>query len=128
MSQFSEMFQSAFVPALMHWHGDPMRIKNFGDDNFVEISKALIRDEVRDERRDGEYELEIVTIRHVQIVTDADHEDFSGLTDVKVDSIAEIGGSRYLVEVVSRGDHGMQRLQLIRQGRSKLGSREAIGE
>ena len=105
-----------------------MRIKNFGDDNFVEISKALIRDEVRDERRDGEYELEIVTIRHVQIVTDADHEDFSGLTDVKVDSIAEIGGSRYLVEVVSRGDHGMQRLQLIRQGRSKLGSREAIGE
>lgn len=124
MSLFSELFQQTFVPHLMLWHGDPAEIQNKGQAEFVTVDHALISDDKQMERRVGDFAIELITVRYMQIVTNPDHPNYSGLDSVLVDAKVRIGSCRYIVEETSEGDHGMELLHLKRTGRAKLAARQ----
>ena len=127
MSLFSEIFQQTFVPQLMLWHGDPLEIQNKGDEEFKCVPSALVSDDKQVERQTGDFAVELITARYVQLVTNPAHQNFSGFESVLVDAKVKIGSSRYTVEETSEGDHGMQLLHLKRVGRAKIASRQVYG-
>ena len=127
MSLFSGLWQATFLPHLMHWHSDPVEIQNKGEDEFTLVRFALVSDDKQVERQAGDYAVELVTVRYVQIVTNPNHENFSGFLSVLIDAKLRIGGCRYIVEETSEGDHGMEMLHLKRTGRAKLASRQVYG-
>lgn len=111
----------------MLWHGDPLEIQNKGDEEFTLVRQALVSDDRQVERQSGDFATELVTVRYVQLVTNPEHENFSGFESVLVDSKVKIGNCRYTVEETSEGDHGMELLHLKRVGRAKLASRQVYG-
>ena len=128
MSLFSELFQQTFVPHLMLWHGDPLEIQNKGDAEFAVVTHALVSDDMQKERQTGDFAVELVTMRYVQLVTIPEHQNFSGFESVLVDAKVRIGNCRYTVEETSEGDHGMELLHLKRIGRAKIAGRQVYGQ
>lgn len=128
MSLFSRLFQQTFLPHLMHWHGDPIKVRNKGETDFVTVKHALVSDDKQIERRTGDFTVELITVRYVQIVTNAAHRNYSGIPSVLIDANIKIEDCRYIVEETSEGDHGMELLQLKRVGRAKLASRQVYGQ
>lgn len=136
MSLFSELYQSSFVPTLVAWHGDAVLYwptdTNPEDDPAIELCNVLVSDERRERRRSGDFAVEMVTVRSIQLVTNNEICEFSGVTHPQQNAtIGIVKGCdtlKYTVESVIDGDHGMAALSLKRTGRIMIGDREVVGE
>lgn len=136
MSLFSDLYQSVFMPALVAWHGDPILYWPTDTDPEIDepikLCNALVSDEMRERRRSGDYGVEMVTTRAVQLVTNNEHCEFSGVTHPQQNATIGIAKQcetlRYTVESVIDGDNGMAALSLKRTGRIIVGDREIVGE
>lgn len=127
MSLFSQAFEDLFVPALFHWHSDPITLTNKAGVALNNVN-AMVRDEYKQRRRIDEYHVDEVTIRHVQVVTKSTVDNYCGREEIEENSTVTIGGSVYSVERVSQGDHGMSKLQMILTERVHTGNSGSLGE
>lgn len=135
MSQFDEVFKASLAPVLTHWHGDPIEYRDLDladEDQGITIDLALVGEEKRQRRRVNEYEVDLVYVRSVQFIVDADTANYSGVSAPKQDAIVRLSElnelKTYVVENVIDRSSGMAELRLRRVGRVALGTDESLGE
>ena len=135
MSRFDDLFAAAAAPILADWFGGDVEYREIDlpdSDKGLDIEFAIVGEEKKVRRRNGEYELDLVSVRTVSIITDCNACNFSGVRRPRQNAtiviIENCEKKIYDIEQVLNGAGGFHDLKLIQIKRVALGSQQSLGE